>query len=178
MPDQRGIVVETLQEEWKDIPEFANYQISNLGRVYSVNRDIIMQPSMSTFGHLKITLKSDWGTARLTRGLAQLVAEAFVEPPSPLCDAVAVLDGDFTNVAAYNLMWRPQWFVWKYTRQLKITHPVYYRNLPVADVDTGFIYNSIIEAGMAEGLLFNDIWRSTYTGAAIFPNSSIWEIVK
>jgi hypothetical protein len=44
-------------------------------------------------------------------------------------------------------------------------------------VDTGVVYNSVIEAGMTEGLLFDDIWRSTYSGARIFPFGMEYEVV-
>lgn len=168
----------TIEEEWVDIPEFRNYRISSFGRVYSITRDIIMRTSFTPFGHMKVNLMSEWDNKQYTRGVAQLVAEVFVPQPNVLCDHVMILDGDFTNVAAHNLAWRPQWFVWKYTRQLKTLQPLHYRNLPVLNVTTGEQYNNIIECGMTEGLLFEDIWRSTYSGAAIFPNGSIFEIVK
>lgn len=173
-----AMLPETVEEEWKDIPEFTNYLISNLGRIYNVRRDVFMATSLTPFGHVKITLKSEWDGFRYTRSVAQMVAEAFVEPPEPLCDHVAILDGDFTNVAAYNLVWRPYWFVYKYTRQLKVQQPLHFKNLPVCNVETGVVYDSIVEAGMLEGLLFEDIWRSTYTGAALYPDGSVFEIVK
>lgn len=171
-------MIDVVEEVWQEIPEFPNYQISSLGRIHSDARGIIMRPSFTPFGHLKITLASNWDGLRHTRGVAQLVADAFVEPPNLLCDSVMILDGDFSNVAAHNLAWRPQWFVWKYTRQLKKQQPLHFHNLRTRNIVTGVEYENIIQAGMSEGLLFGDIWRSTYTGAALFPNGSIFEIVK
>lgn len=173
-----GDVIQTIEEEWKDIPEFPNYQVSNLGRIYSLRRDVMLATSFTPFGHMKISLQSPWGDSRHDRGVALLVAEAFVEPPNVMCDRVIVLDGDFSNVVAHNLMWRPKWYGWKYTRQLKEQQPLHFRNLRVLNVTNGVQYESVIEAGMTEGLLFKDIWRSTYTGTALFPNGSIFEIVK
>lgn len=170
-------MLETLEEIWEDIAEFPNYRISNIGRVYNCARDLIMSTSFTPFGHLKITLKGEDGH-RHTRGVAQLVAESFVESPDLLCDHVAILDGDFSNVAAYNLVWRPQWFVWRYTRQLKIHQPIYYKNLRILNLVTGVEYGCVIEAGMSEGLLFGDIWRSTYTGLELYPTRSIFEVIK
>lgn len=166
------------EELWKRIPDFPSYEISNFGRVHNLYLDTIMKTSKTIFGHVKISLVSDWDHMRYTRSVAQLVAEAFVEPPNDFCDHVVVLDGDFSNLSAENLAWRPNWFAWKYTRQLKIIQPVHYQNLVVKNVRTGDRYSSIITAGMVEGLLFDDIWRSTYTGDAIFPNGGIFEIVQ
>lgn len=166
------------EERWKTIGEFPNYKISSFGRVFNVKLDMMMRTSINNFGHVKIKLTSDWGREQYTRSVALLVAEAFLKKPNFLCDQVIVLDGNFTNVAADNLAWRPGWFAWKYTRQLKTTQPLHYTNLHVCNVSTGVVYRSIIEAGMAEGLLFEDVWRSTYRREGTFPDSSVFEIIE
>ncbi len=167
-----------IEEVWQTIPEFQNYQISNLGRVYNIKKDIIMRTSLTNFGHVKLTLKSDWSEERFTRSVAQLVAEAFVEPPNLMCDHIIILDGNFSNVAATNLAWRPRWYAWKYSRQFRLHKPIFYRNLTIHNLVTGSYYESVMEAGMTEGLLFEDIWRSTYTGASLFPHGAIFEVVE
>ena len=167
---------EPVKEIWKDIPEFSNYQISNLGRIYNYKRDCFMQTSDNGRGNLKITLLHD-DRYRYTRSVAQIVGEAFVSPPNGWCDQIAVLDGNFYNMAAENLVWRPRWYVWKYTHQLKENQPIKYTNTPVLNVTKNIIYNSIIEAGMIEGLLFDDIWQSTYTGYPIFFDSVTFNLV-
>jgi hypothetical protein len=163
-------------EVWKNIPEFPYYDISNLGNIWNRRRDKMMSVSLNNHGHVKITLMAP-DRVRHTRSVAQLVADAFVDPPSLLCDHLIVLDGDFTNIRADNLSWRPQWFAWKYTRQLKEPQPNHYRNLPIENVVTGEVYDSVIDAGIKEGLLFNDIWRSTYSGDAIYPFGHIFIVL-
>jgi hypothetical protein len=167
-----------IEEVWKLIPDFVEYQISNLGRVYNIREDRIMSTSVNNHGHVKISLKEGHSSRRHTRSVALMVAEAFVEPSNWMCDHVIVLDGDFSNVVFFNLAWRPRWFAWKYTRQLKVLQPVHYRNLIVQNVNTGFYYDSIVEAGMTEGLLFDDIWRSTYTSDSLFPYGHIFKIIE
>ena len=171
-------MIETLQEQWKEIPDYPHYEVSDLGRIYSHIRDKIMAPSYTTFGHMKVCLRSPWDHHRVTKGVALLVAEAFVEAPTEECNYVIILDGDFTHVAARNLMWRPRWMVHRYTRQLKVEQPINFQNLPCVNIVTGVRYRNVIEAGMTEGLLFKDIWFSTYTGQELFPNGAIFEIVK
>lgn len=170
-------MVVTTEEVWKNIPEFTNYDVSNLGRIYNRVRDKLMQTSLTNHGHVKITLLSEWNNKRYTRSVARLVAEAFCKPPNFLSDQIVVLDGNFSNVASKNLAWRPRWFAWKYTRQLKTQQPLYFKNLPVLNVVENVEYRSIIQAGMNEGLLFIDVWESTYTGRRVYPTGSVFEVV-
>ncbi len=174
-----------IREVWKSIPGFPNYNISNLGNVYNIREQKIMRTSVNNFGHVKISLQTfvtdEEGNVikeRFTRSVATMVAEAFVEAPNWMCDRVIILDGEFSNVIAINLAWRPRWYAWQYTRQLKVPQPVHYHNLAVHNITTDYYYNNIIEAGMLEGLLFEDIWRSTYTGVNLFPHGFVFEIVE
>jgi len=169
----------TYQERWKRITGFPNYEISNVGRVYNSKSDRIMKTSKTTFGHAKISLLSNvdnTNSGRQTMSVAKLVAEAFVDRPTALCDQVVILDGDLENLAAYNLVWRPSWYAWKYVRQLQDDQPNHFYNLAVHNVTNDITYNSVVEAGMAEGLLFTDIWRSTYSGAEIFPGDLVFVV--
>lgn len=165
------------REVWRTIPEFPNYEISNLGNVYNSKQRMMMRISFNNHGHSKITLTDD-ARYRHTRSVAQLVADAFVEPPNFLCDQLVVLDGDLTNVVFTNLAWRPRWFAWKYSRQLKVPQPAHYHNLAVENVVTGVTYRNIIEAGITEGLLFDDIWKSTYSGMQVYPHGSVFEVIE
>lgn len=166
-----------MEEIWRPILEFTNYDISNLGRVYNNKARMMMSTSQNNHGHTKITLTDHRGV-RHTRSVALLVAEAFVEAPNLLCDQVVVLDGDLTNLRADNLAWRPTWFAWKYTRQLKELQPLHFHNLMVENIETGDLYENVIQAGMTEGLLFQHIWESTYKAKPCFPTGSVFEVVE
>lgn len=164
------------EEIWRTIEEFPNYEISTFGRIYNNRQDCYMQTSKTLFGHVKITLM-DENHVRHTRSVARILAEAFILPSNARCTQVVVLDGNLGNIWLENLVWRPPWYAWKYSRQLKVEQPTYFKNLFVNNITKEIFYHSIIEAGMAEGLLFSDIWRSTYTGERVFPDDSIFEIV-
>lgn len=164
-------------ERWRMIPDFPTYEVSDLGNIWNTKFNKQMRTSVTSFGHVKISLVDRRTSIRHTRSVAVLVAEAFVEPPNILCDQVVPLDADPTNLAAQNLVWRPKGFAWKYIHQFKIDQPVHYKNLPVRNMMTGDRYNSIIACSKNEGLLFDDVWRSTYTGDAIFPNDDCYEII-
>lgn len=165
------------ESQWKTIPEFPRYEISDEGEIYNTYARHLMRTSRTTHGHVKITLTDDTG-CRHTRSVALLVAEAFVPAPNHRCDYLIVLDGDIERVVASNLAWRPRSFAWEYTHQLKVDPPHHFRNLPVYDRVHNYRYNSIIEAGIEEGLLFKDIWRSTYTGNEVFPTGALFEVTE
>lgn len=161
---------------WKQIPEFPAYAVNNHGQVLKIETDRLMRISYTLQGNAKISLMGLEG--RRTLSVALLVARAFVVPPNPLSVSVVVLNGNQADLRAINLVWRTRSFVWSYTRQLVESQPIYFHNIRVLDVSTGIEYRNIIEAGQVLGLLYQDIWRSTYTGYATHPGNSIFEIVK
>lgn len=152
----------TVVEEWRPIPGFSYYKVSDQGQIYSELSDHILRPSANNYGHTKILIRDD-NSQPCTRSVALLVAQAFVEPPNSYCDQVIVLDGNLRNVAAYNLAWRTSRHAWLYSNQLKARPPVWYLNLKVANINRNIEYDSIVQAGMAEGLLFEEIWKSVNT---------------
>lgn len=166
-----------IEERWRTIADFPDYEISTHGHIYNMRRRQEMQTSTTTFGHRKITLR-DYKGNRHTRSVAMLVAKAFIEPPNLLCDNVLLLDGNPENVRADNLVWRPRWFVWKYSNQFKGMIPTHYLNLSVRNIITDQEYKNTYEAAMAEGLLFIDIWKSTYLGSKVFPTMSVFEVIE
>lgn len=162
-------------DDWKIIEDFPNYAINRFGDIWNLVRDAPMQTSLTNHGHTKISLVRDG--QRYDRSVAVLVAQAFVPVPNPKCDSVIILNGILSDVRAENLMWRPRSFAWQYSRQLRIYQPVYYYNLEVEDVVYNVIYENIETAGKTLGILFDDIWRSTYRGTQVYPTNSIFKVL-
>lgn len=176
-PNFRG----NMEEEWAIIPEFPNYQVSNLGRIYNRHVGKFVAISFTGDGYAKINLFGPDGK-KYTRSVAKLVASAFVEPPNLEysrfnADHVVFLDGNLRNLAADNLVWRPRWLAWSYREQMTTSQPRHYYNLRVVNMRTGIEYYNVVEAGMKLGLLFKLIWKSTYTHQAIFPYWDQFEII-
>ena len=87
-----------MEEIWKDIKGFEGlYQVSNLGRVKSLRKGIIMKPDKHRGGDLYYILRKP---IRQTFKAHSLVAEAFV--PRPRLE-VNHKDGDKLNNRADNL---------------------------------------------------------------------------
>lgn len=96
-----------MQEQWKPIEEFGNYEVSNFGNVRSLNygnTDKIkkIKPLMDTNGYLKVNL---YKNKKLYRKLIhRLVATAFI-PNLDNKPQVNHIDGNKQNNAVSNLEW-------------------------------------------------------------------------
>lgn len=162
-----------MEELWSIIPEFPDYAVSNLGKIRNIYSNREYTTTINNWGHVKIS----FGPERITRSVAVLVAEAFVEPPDELSTSIIHLDGNFENVRFDNLAWRPMSFSWYYTRQFKKQQPLHYKNIPVLNLDLYVEYECVIKAGTTEGVLFDDIWDSTWRGRRPYPFHYKYQIV-
>lgn len=152
---------------WAQILEFPDYSISNYGEVVNDRTQRLMRLSMTLQGAVKVNLVNDEG--RSTRSVKVLVAESFVEGQSDMFNTPIHLDGDQRNCRADNLMWRPRWFAWKYSRQFRYP-PVYLDRGPVLELESQIQYFTIYDAAIINGLLFLDVWQSiTLIKEEVFP---------
>jgi hypothetical protein len=90
-----------------------------------------------------------------------LVAREFVEGESDIFNTPVLLDGDKNNLYYENIVWRPRWFAWKYSRQFTNPEP-WYKFGPILELD-GDIYESYIVASIQNGILCEGIRESIYT---------------
>ena len=69
----------TNREKWKSVNGFANYEISNCGRVRNATTERMLKSSDDGYGYLKINLQKEGKSC--TMKIHRLVAEAFVDNP-------------------------------------------------------------------------------------------------
>lgn len=94
-----------MEETWKDIEEYEGlYQVSNMGRVKSVRRNIILRPSIRN-GYKRVTLYTNNIPKRYS--IHRLVAMAFIPNPDNL-PQVNHKDENRTNNCISNLEWCTQ----------------------------------------------------------------------
>jgi hypothetical protein len=92
-----------LKEIWKPIKSFEGlYEVSNLGRVRSLRRDIIMRTRQRNDGYVSCTL-SNCGKVK-NKLIHRLVAEAFI-PNHKNKPEVNHIDGNKQNNCIRNLQW-------------------------------------------------------------------------
>lgn len=91
-----------MKEIFKDIKNFPNYQVSNLGRVRNKKKGTIKKPGIDKKGYLKVDLYKN--SEKTTRKIHRLVAESFLKPDKSRTD-INHKDGDKHNNTISNLEW-------------------------------------------------------------------------
>ena len=91
-----------LQEEWRDIPQLINYEVSNLGNIRHKRNKNNLKTIKKDTGYLQIRIRVD-GKNR-TFKIHRLVASSFVPNPDNK-PFVNHIDNDRTNNNASNLEW-------------------------------------------------------------------------
>lgn len=154
--------------DWAPIPDFPGYSINYLGQVRNdrTGRLLVLTLSRARNGLVQVGLVKNG--LQYKRGVALLVANAFLEPPNPpTFDTPINLDGDRTNNHVENLMWRPRWFAIKYHRQFYQDVP--YIEEPIVDVRTEEIYPNSFSASVKYGLLDQDLYLSILNRTYVWP---------
>lgn len=152
-----------MEEIWEQIEEFPNYAVSNEGRIMNLTTRMIVKPTLTKQGALKISLVNDFG--RKTRSVKVLVAEAFVEGKTDVFNTPIHLDMNQLNVHAYNLVWRPRWFSWVYTyqdREPEEDRNTRYCRGPIIDIDSRELYTDIYHVARVNGLIWWHVYISLH----------------
>ena len=93
-----------MTEVWKNINDFPNYEVSNLGRVRNeASKRILKDAIDSSTGYFKVSLQKN-GKGH-TKSVHRLVAETFLGLPSNSDMQVNHIDGNKSNNAVDNLEW-------------------------------------------------------------------------
>lgn len=93
-----------MEEIWRDCKGYEEkYQVSNLGRVWSVKRQNYLTPHIHTKGYLQVTMMAKNGK-RKQEFIHRLVALAFIDNPNNL-PQVNHKDENKTNNTVENLEW-------------------------------------------------------------------------
>jgi hypothetical protein len=150
---------------------FPTYEITNFGRVFNVRtgREMILSPT-----HYDIlTVGLMYEGRQYRRSVKVLVARAFVPGETDVFNTPIQLDGDRANLHESNIVWRPRWFAWAYSRQF-ISVPGWAFSGPVLDTASEVKYKTIFEAATTNGNLCEDIRHSVTAGTRVFPTGEIY----
>lgn len=145
-------------ESLRGVQGFTNYVVSDHGRV--INTTTLKDCSMSTAtgGDVRVNLM---GPHQMhTRSVKKIVAQAWVPKPDEVTfDTAMILNGDRWDLRSENIVWRPRWYVMKWAQQWDLRQEVLreYTGRRVWNATRGFVYDSIVEAGIADGVLWEHI---------------------
>ena len=141
---------------WQDIPDFYGYSVSRAGGIRNNKSGRILSQAITERG---VYVSLSRGNIQYNRMVSRLVAEAFLELPElPHHRATFTtpinLDGDRSNNCIDNLLWRPRWFAVKYHQQFR---RYWVEDYLILNRDTGELFDSLLEAAKAYGILVVDI---------------------
>lgn len=131
-------------EQWEDLDEFPDYEISTWGQVRNKVTGRIVIPSQNETGAYKINVRR--GGLNYVRSLARLVCKQFHGDPKD-GEVVIYEDENNHNVNADNLRWATRSFAWDWVRQAKRPEPL--RNGPIENLNNGIIYEDSRQAAKA-----------------------------
>ena len=150
-----------MEEKWKTIEGYPNYQVSSLGRVKSIEHNVkhrngyitvrekILKPLKNRNGYLQVNLYK--GKKMKTMYIHRLVASAFVQNNSIFNTEINHIDECKTNNCASNLEWSTREhninFGTRNERISKAKTGVYNtkKSKPVKCIETGITYPSAME---------------------------------
>ena len=138
-------------EQWKEIMEASNYEISNLGRVRNKTTKKILKGRLSKSGYLQVSVKLNETQKFSNRYIHRLVAIYWIENPENKRE-VNHIDGDKENNVIENLEWVTSSENQKHRHKLG-NNKTSQRKVGKFDKDGNLIakYNSIVEAAASEG---------------------------
>ena len=141
-----------MKEEWKYIKDYEGlYQISNLGRVFSLNKNKFKHPTKGSDGYIRVSLYKE--RERKSYLVHRLVAEAFIENPNNY-PIINHKDENPSNNRVDNLEWCTFKYNNNYGNHIKnmVENNTYYKgskhpsSRKVQCITTGRKFNCIKEA--------------------------------
>lgn len=164
-----------MREEWKPIPEFDNYSVSDMGSVRNEDTGRMMAKLRNQTGIVNVGLSK--AGVQYKRALAVLVAEAFVPREGARLTFTTPMhrDGDRTNCRAENLLWRPRWFAARYHAQFD--NGLRGFRVPIRDITTGEEFANSWEAAMKYGLIDREILEATLNRTYVWPTYQKFEVI-
>jgi hypothetical protein len=137
-----------------------------MGRVRNDKTERILELNVNQQGVQFVGLMKNG--VQYHRGVALLVAHAFVPHAYPQFDTPINLNGDREDCRAENLVWRPRWFAIKYNQQFHERYDFGFPNR-VRNEKTGEIYANSWECAIANGLLERDLVMSIFNRTYVWP---------
>lgn len=161
--------------DWVPVERFRGYSVNPLGQVRNDATGRLLHIRLNREGVPYVGMMREY--RQVTRSLPRLVAEAFLPATNPIFDTPVNIDGDRTNCAAENLMWRPRWYAVLYNRQFRVEryeHPI---DAPVVALETEETFPDSLAAACRYGLLEREVVLSVLNRTPTWPTYQTFELV-
>ena len=134
-----------MKEIWKAIPDFPNYECSNMGRIKNIKTNKILRGTSRPNGYSFIDLYNFEEHKRKNAQIHRIVGLLFVDNPENK-PTINHIDGNKTNNIYTNLEWCTQYENTRHAIEV-LNHPGCGLNKkPVICIETGIVYESMREA--------------------------------
>ena len=145
------------KEIWKTVDDFPNYEVSNLGNVRNKKTGHFMKQTIGREGSYLGVYLSNNGKEN-TQRVHRLVAEAFLGKHPGLM--VNHIDGNKLNNHLDNLEWCTAKENNNHAIKIGLNKPGAYQKRPIRIVETGEIFDGVVECAEAVGGDFRNVYRS------------------
>ena len=146
-----------MKEIWKDIKDYPNYQVSNLGNVKNIKTNKILKPFNTSNEYLKVALSKNGISKQFF--IHRIVAKAFIPNPNNLPEVNHIKEFEKTNNKVDNLEWCNHSYNQNYgtrnERVAKKLRKIKCKKVNQYDLDGNYIktWNSIKEAEKEVGTI-------------------------
>ena len=147
-----------MDEVWKTIDDFPNYEVSNYGNVRNIKNGRLMQQKIGRDGHYLSVYLCD-AERENTKTVHRLVAKAFIPNPENKTQ-VNHVDGNKLNNRVDNLEWCTPKENNIHAIRTGLNRPGEYQKKQIKIVETGEIFNGVVECANAVGGDFRNVYRS------------------
>ena len=150
-----------MEEIWETISDFPNYEVSNFGRVRNEKTGNYLTQKIGRDGHYLSVYLCNNGKEN-TQTIHRLVAKAFVPNPEKK-QQVNHIDGNKLNNKVNNLEWCTPKENNIHAIKTGLNHPGAYQKKPVQIIETGEIFDGVVECAKAIDADFRNVYRSLST---------------
>lgn len=158
---------------WEPIPEFPGYSVSDTGDVRNDDTGRILTPSPNQTGVAQVGLMRD--KVQYKRGVALLVASAFLQPENEAFNTPINLNGDRMDNHVDNLEWRPRWFAITYHRQFHNDLRGFRK--PIVEINTGEEFPTSWDAATKYGLIDREIMLAALNRTYVWPTYQEFRLI-
>lgn len=146
-----------MEEIWKDIEEYPNYQVSNFGNIKNKKTNRLLKSKLGRDGrYLSVYLCNN--EKENTQRVHRLVAEAFLGKQPGLM--VNHIDGNKLNNRVENLEWCTAKDNNLHAIKNGLNRPGAYQKKPIRCIETGEIFEGVVDCANTIGGDFRNVYRS------------------